>query len=177
MAQLRRDKDGEPVLLEIKAEFLADYLTAGGMALYCSSYVERVAVTSTKPAYSWHDNELNEEAGRDQREARTIESSFPDPVGHFWTRGCLWRTEWVAPGGLSIRVRGDKDPYTTSFALETDGTRKKADQLAGAMAGLYFDPTLVLTLLRYRGARLDWYTQETGSLGASNFGMTSASTT
>jgi hypothetical protein len=171
VARLKRDKDREPVLLEIKAEFLADYLTARGMALYCWSYVERVAVTSSKPAYSWPDNGLNEEAGRDQREARTTESRFPDPAGHFWTRGCLWRTEWVAPGSLSVRVRGDKEPHTTSFALESDGSRKEADQLAGAMSWLYFAPILVSTLLRHRGARLSWYTQETGSLGATNFGI------
>lgn len=62
VARLKRDKDDKSVLLEIQAEFLADYLAARGMALYCSSYLERVGVASTKPAYSWSDNGLKEEA-------------------------------------------------------------------------------------------------------------------
>lgn len=171
VARLKRDTEGDPVLLEIKAEFLADYLAARGMILYCSSYCERVSVSSSRPAYSWPDNELREATGRDQREAITTETSFPDSPGNFWTRGALWRTEWVATGGLSVRVRGDKDPHTTSFALKNDGTRTEADQLAGAMGWLYFEPTLVSTLLRHRGARLRWATQETGVLGATNSGI------
>jgi hypothetical protein len=34
VARLKRDKDDEPVFLEIKAEFLADYLAARGTALF-----------------------------------------------------------------------------------------------------------------------------------------------
>ena len=164
--RMKRDADGKPVLLEIRAEFLADYLAARGMALYCSSYWERVSVASAKPPYSWPDDTFRENESRDRREARTVDAEYPDPKGSFSTRGALWRTEWVEAGETSVRVRGDKDPHAPTFALENDGTRATGDQLTGAMSWLYFQPTVVSTLLRYRGARLHWYTQETGGLGA-----------
>lgn len=171
VVRLKRNDDGEPSLIEIKAEFLRDYLAARGMALYCSSYRERTAVTSNKPAYSWPGDRLDELKDRDQREAMTIDAEYPDPEDHFWTRGVLWRTEWVEPGTLSTRVRRDPDPHSTSFALKNDGTRVTADQLAGSMTWLYFEPAIVSALLRHRGARLRWATEETGSLGATRYGV------
>ena len=68
-----------------------------------------------------------------------------------------------------MRVRGDKDPHATTFALKNDGTRATGDQLDGVMSWLYFEPTLVSTLLRHRGAQLHWYSQETGGLGATSW--------
>jgi hypothetical protein len=168
VARLKRDADGEPVLLEIKAEFLSDYLVARGMALYCSSYRERISVAEAKPLYSWPSDTFRQEEKRDRREALTVGATYPDPAGTFWTRGALWRTEWVEAGKISVRVRGDKDPHTTSFALENDGTRATADQLNGTTSWLYFEPTLVSTLLRHRGACLHWHSQETGGLGATS---------
>lgn len=171
VARLKRDEKDSPVELEIKAEFLRDYLAARGMALYCSSYRERVAVAATKPIYSWPGDELKESHGRDQRECIIVDSEYPDPAGHFWMRGALWRTEWVEPGALSMRVRGDADPHTTSFALKADGTRAGAKELAGAMSWLYFDPAIVAALLRHRSAALRWATGETGVVGATAYGV------
>ena len=171
VVRLKRNDDGEPFLIEIKAEFLRDYLAARGMALYCSSYRERIAVTVNKPPYDWPDDRLADEQDRDRREAMTVETDYPDPDDHYWTRGALWRTEWVEPGTLSTRVRGDADPHTTTFAIENDGTRAAAEQLAGAMAWLYFEPTIASALLRHRSATLRWATEETGSLGATNHGV------
>lgn len=171
VARLRRKDNGDPVLLEMKTEFLADYLEARGMALYCSSYRERIAVSATSPPYTWPSHSFDEVAGRDTREARTVDANDPDPVGHFLTRGCLCRTEWVNPRGLSVRVRGDEDLHPTSFALKNDGTRVEGDQLEAAITWLYFKPTVVTTLLRHRSARLAWLTQETGMLGATNDGV------
>lgn len=171
VVRLKCNDDGEPAVIEIKAEFLRDYLAARGMALYCSSYRERIAVTADKPAYGWTDDRRAEESGRDRYEAITVEADYPDPDDHCWTRGALWRTEWVEPGTLSTRVRGDADPHTTTFALKNDGTRATADQLAGAMSWLFFAPTIVSALLRHRSAKLRWATEETGSLGATGHGV------
>ena len=151
---MKRDGDRRPILLEIKAEFLADYLAARDLALYASSYWECISVTAAKPPYSWPDDMFREEDNRDRREARILDAEYPDPEGSFWTRGALWRTEWVEPGTDSVRVRGDKDAHVATFTLKNDGARANGDQLAGVMSWLYFEPTLVLTLLRYRGARL-----------------------
>ena len=43
VARLRRDADGHPVLIEIKAEYLSDYLSARGMSLYLAHYRKRRA--------------------------------------------------------------------------------------------------------------------------------------
>lgn len=169
--RMKHDAQGEPVLLEIKAEFLADYLAARGMALYCSSYRERISVAAAKPPYIWPDDMFREEENRDRREAVTVDATYPNPEGSFWTRGALWRTEWVEGGEDSVRVRGDKDRHVATFVLKNDGTRASGDQLAGVMSWLYFEPTLVSTLLRHRGAQLYWYSQETGSLGATRWSV------
>lgn len=171
VARLKRDETLRPSLLEMKSEFLRDYLAARGMALYCSSYRERVTVTATKPAYSWKDGQLNECSGRDCRECIIIDAEYPHPPGHFWMRGALWRTEWVEAGTLSTRVRGDADTYTTNFALRNDGTRATAAELNAATSWLYFKPTIVGALLRHRGAKLRWATCETGALGATAHGV------
>ncbi|CAN1577560.1 hypothetical protein MCELHM10_04158 [Paracoccaceae bacterium] len=171
VARLKRDESASPILLEIKAEFLGDYLAARRMALYCSSYRERVAVTAVKPLYSWKDDQMQEDSGRDCRECIMVETKHPDPLGHFWMRGALWRTEWVEPGTLSTRVRGDVDPHTTNFALENDGTRVTAAALIGKTSWLYFAPTIAAALMRHRGAKLRWATGETGLLGATAYGV------
>jgi hypothetical protein len=171
VVRLRRNDSGDPVLLEIKAEFLADYLSARGMSLYCSSYRERVAVTAKRFAFGWPEDRFDEAHGRDRREGRISDSIYPDPVGNFVTLGALWRTEWVDAGPRSIRVRGDEVSYAATFCLTPDGTRRTPDQLAGVTSWLYFEPALVATLLRHRGAQLGWYSAETGSLGATGFGI------
>ncbi|URW75882.1 hypothetical protein M9980_01210 [Sphingomonas donggukensis] len=171
VVRLKHDETGKPRLVEIRPEFLGDYLAARDMALYCSSYHERVQVTATKPKFTWSKDHYQQASGRDRREGIITEADYPDPDEHFWTRGALWRTEWVEAGTLSTRVRGDDDPYTTTFALKNDGTRATAAQLSGAMSWLYFEPAVVATLLRHRSARLHWFSQETGSLGATNFGV------
>lgn len=167
VARLKRDAEDRPILLEIRPEFLGDYLSARGMALYCSSYHQRTATTIDKPVYSWPGDAFAEVRGRDEREGRTGPGRWPTPSDQYRTMGAMWRTEWVQPSGLSTRIRGDKDPHTTSFILESDGTRRSGDGLAGVSTWLYFDPTVVSTLMRHRGASLHWYSAETGGLGAS----------
>lgn len=171
VVRLHRDEDGDPCLFEIRSEFLRDYLAARDMALYCSSYHERIMVSARKPILSWVEGRFSEELARDSRQGIITDAEYPYPSGHFWTRGALWRTEWVEAGALSTRVRGDADPHTTTFALANDGTRLAATSLAGAMNWLYFEPSLVATLLRHRGAKLRWHSQETGSLGATSLGV------
>jgi len=124
-----------------------------------------------KPAFNWANDQFDEESARDVREGVILTSSAPDPLEHFWTQGALWRTEWVEPGLLSTRVRRDHDPHTTTFILQNDGTRADSSQLSASMAWLYFDPTLVKSLLRHRGGRLGWFTRDTGSMGATSHGV------
>jgi len=172
VARLKRDAEGSPVLLEIRAEMLSDYLAARGMALYLSSYHERSAYFAEKPPYSWADMPREWSAGRDSRELYITDADFPpDPSFHFRGLGALWRTEWFEPGKQSIRVRGDPEPDDVSFAVGTDGDRKTAAQCIGAMTYLAFKPTLVPALLHFRSGRLGWYSRDTGGIAAADTGI------
>lgn len=165
VVRLTKDAEGKPTLIEIRKEFLCDYLSARGMDLYCSSYRERTMVTTTEPAYSFDDRPLQTHEG-ETRETVSSSGSYPDPIGSFITRGALWRTEWVQGGSVSLRVRGDKEVHTATFTLESNGGRVSGPSLAGARSWVYFDPAVAGALLRRRGSKLYWYSNETGALGA-----------
>ncbi|MDP1027761.1 hypothetical protein Q5H91_11090 [Sphingomonas sp. KR1UV-12] len=171
-ARLKRGEEGRPVLLEIRAEMLSDYLAARGMALFVSGYHERAAYFEAKPPYEWADEHRQVEAGRDSREAYVTEAEFPpEPRYRFRALGALWRTEWWQPGTRSTRVRGDSEPGEATFAAGPSGERKTAEQCVGAMTYLAFQPSLVPALLRYRGGSLGWYSRETGGLAGADTGM------
>ena len=53
VARIKRDKDGRPYILEIRAEHLRDYLCARGMGLYLTSYRERVVTMGSEPDFTW----------------------------------------------------------------------------------------------------------------------------
>lgn len=68
-ARLSTGVDGSPVLLEVKAEFLKDYLAARQMALYVSSYRRRVEVREDASDINWGE-ESRQENGLDRWEGR-----------------------------------------------------------------------------------------------------------
>lgn len=161
VVRLSRDANGEPVLLEIRAEFLFDYLSARGMALYVSSYHQRTAKLAGAPAWAWPGNEFKEQGEREHRDGWVQAKPNGAKV-----MGALWRTEWVRPAGVSLRVRGDRDPEPPTFFADAGGDRKPPETLRGARDWLYFKPELALALARHRGARLGWYSRDTGAIGA-----------
>lgn len=55
IARLRRDDAGKPVLLEVRAEHLKDYLCARGMGLYVTSYHSRTTVVEDASFVDWKD--------------------------------------------------------------------------------------------------------------------------
>ncbi len=171
VVRLERDVNRKPVKIEMRAEHLRDYLAARGMALYCSSYHERVMVSSVRPPLPWAEGHFEDATGYNSREGIIKKAEYPHPNDHFWSRGALWRTEWVMAGAISTRVRGDADPHISSFALANDGTRVPAIALGKSIDWLYFAPTVVLPLLRHRGAQLGWFSLETGLLGATKYGV------
>lgn len=52
--------------------------------------------------------------------------------------------------------------------MANDGTRVSATTPGKPIGWLCFVPTVVLPLMGHRGARLHWFSQETGSLGATS---------
>lgn len=73
VARLHRKDDGNPFLLEFRAEHLKDYLCARNMALYITSYRNRDIVTNDNGYINWKDNPFCESEGGDRWEGRVSE--------------------------------------------------------------------------------------------------------
>lgn len=82
-------------------------------------------------------------------------------------QGELWRNEWVNPGDLSQRIRGDKLPPTVFFITDSSGTRESKETLERHRRWLWFRPGAIMTLSHRRGGSLGWYTRDTGYVGCS----------
>ncbi len=164
VARISRDQSGKPELLEIRKEYLVDYLAARNMDLYCSSYYERRWCTETRPDFTFESEEIRID-GPETRETYIRAGRYPFPEDSFVIFGALWRTEWVLSGDVSLRVRGDPEPANASFVIDVDGNRATAKEFPH-MAYLYFDPAVANSLLRHRGSKFGWYTGETGGIGA-----------
>jgi hypothetical protein len=67
---VRHPDDGRPYLLEVKAEYLRDYLCARNMALYITSYRNREEIVEDASHITWEDNLKSEIAGGDRWEGR-----------------------------------------------------------------------------------------------------------
>lgn len=72
VVRLKVTEDNEPVLLEIKAQYLKDYLCARDMALYMTSYYSRDLITADASAISWKDGCASNEDTSDRWEGRVI---------------------------------------------------------------------------------------------------------
>jgi len=80
--------------------------------------------------------------------------------------GAFWRDEWIEPAQTSPRVRHDHVASTVSFIVDGAGRRQNADELDFDEVGkwLWFSPTVMPAFLERRGAKMVWYTLETGGL-------------
>ncbi|MFS8036348.1 hypothetical protein ACI7BZ_05150 [Xanthobacter sp. AM11] len=70
VAKLKRDQDGRPSSLEVRAEFLRDYLAARHMALRIVWYRERIATTHEANFISWPEGNISEETAEERFEGR-----------------------------------------------------------------------------------------------------------
>ena len=166
VVRLGRDPEGKPCRMEIRAEFLSDYLTARGSLLFLSSYHERRSEPEALPPFTWPKASEIIKTGRD-----TLERRLEVRRGRDWVSGALWRTEWFEPAPLSPRIRGDQDPAPTTFILDNQGSRRTPNQLHGAQTWLYFRPELALALSRHRGFALHWGAEQIGGMGATGDGV------
>jgi len=70
VARLRRDSEGQPILVEVRAEYLKDYLRAREMALYVNSYRSRVLVVPSETEVDWKDAPPREKSRLDRWQGR-----------------------------------------------------------------------------------------------------------
>lgn len=73
VAKLERDKKGSPIMLQIKNQFLKDYLCAKGCGLYITSYFSRNGIFDNKSVLSWTEDTKNNQEGKDFWECRVLE--------------------------------------------------------------------------------------------------------
>lgn len=73
VVRLTHDADGAPQLMEIRAGHLRDYLAARSMALYMTSYRQRVVVLDNHENISWKESFVSEKNETDRWEGRCIE--------------------------------------------------------------------------------------------------------
>lgn len=73
VAKLERNQEGSPILLQIKNQFLKDYLCARECGLYVTSYFSRDKIYEPPSVLSWKESSKNEKEGRDFWECRTLE--------------------------------------------------------------------------------------------------------
>lgn len=78
--------------------------------------------------------------------------------------GEFWREEWLNHNDISTRVRGDNPTIYPFFKIETDGEEISTDQLNNEDIGrwLYFRNDVISSLLKNRGFKLEWCTDQTG---------------
>jgi hypothetical protein len=72
VAKLSKRADGDPDLLEVRASHLRDYLCARGMALYVTSYWDRVEVIESASHIAWPENPVRELRDNDRWEGRVL---------------------------------------------------------------------------------------------------------
>jgi hypothetical protein len=73
VARLRRNEEGKPVLLEMRAEHLRDFLCAREMFLYVTTYRQRRAVTDDASIVDWEEGHVKEVDETSRWEGRVIE--------------------------------------------------------------------------------------------------------
>lgn len=85
----------------------------------------------------------------------------------FRIHGELWRNEWIEPGKVSPRIRGDELPPTVFFITDETGAQESRDTLRDGGRWLWFKPDVIMALAHRRGGSLSWYTRDTGQVRCS----------
>ncbi|NMY07245.1 hypothetical protein HBO38_02110 [Pseudomonas veronii] len=86
------DSDGRYRLIEIKREFLIDYLAARGLALRLSYYRQRVENVATVEGTNY-EGLVNHQSERDHGRFELLMRSLNDVYGGSWASFRVWRTD------------------------------------------------------------------------------------
>jgi hypothetical protein len=109
VAKLSKRADGSPSLLEVRASHLRDYLCARGMALYVTSYRDRVEVVEDASHIAWPENPVRQIKANDRWEGRVY------PIHE----GGMFYGEKTAVLHIA-RTDVDQDEDVPVFGLPTD---------------------------------------------------------
>lgn len=214
VARQKANEKGEIILIEVRTEYLRDYLAARNAALRLYYYRLRLAILERDPEFDWPKNHYPIFETHDKCKVRcyNIDSrgDFPeislamfqarrtdvDPeedIPHFssddedavdvrsWqsvrrgrglrfrVSGEMWRGEWIEPAKKPYRILGEPNE---SLYVHVDASGEKIDLSTlvndDSARYLWFKPEVIRALLSKRGARMKWYTKDTGEISASS---------
>ena len=214
VARQQTNEEGEPTLIEIRAEYLKDYLAARNATLRIYYHCFRVAVLENDPGFDWPDNHYLVKEIHNQCRVRCYEvDSFGDIPEATWTifqarrtdvdpeedipnfsgrdedsidvktwqgirkgkgrrfrvSGEMWRGEWIEPVDGPCHILGTEPQEPLFVYVEASDKMVEISQLVhdDSARYLWFNPEVVNALLAKRGARLKWYTKDTGCISPS----------
>ena len=175
VARLTTNANGEPQRLEIKNEFLKDYLCARQMALYVSIYRERTMLFDKVPDLGWRNRRSNEKfedgewqglcRGVTKRGLPVIDNANGVEIVAEMVRSELWKNELIRPGSESTRVRGDEPEHVPSFKIDASGKSVPSNELKDGMYFLCFTPKVADVLWESKNRYLEWHTPQSGVIG------------
>lgn len=105
----RRGDDGQVIAIEMKSEYLKDYLAVRGLALRLITYRQRTAILQDKSFITWGEDVINEETEIDRLSCRTYEV---DAEGCIPDRSVSWFQSW--------RTDVDEEEDVPVFGEEND---------------------------------------------------------
>jgi hypothetical protein len=123
VARLERDNEGSPILLEIHASHLRDYLCARSMALFVSSYLSRTAVVADASSFTWDPNPLQEATERDRWQGGAYaihEGGMPYGESVFVMHSA-WKDEFAEGDIPKLGVPTDDSIISESWSRENSG--------------------------------------------------------
>ena len=114
----RRDGAGKIVAIEIRNEFLRDYLAARGLALRVAYYRQRMAVLAEQPTFSWPSGRIEDRKPHDRFETRIFEvDETGGPFGAGVAVLHAWRTD--VNSEEDVPVFGPENDSNTDFRSTT----------------------------------------------------------
>lgn len=213
VVRLTKGEEGEVTFVEIRAEYLKDYLAARQSALRLYYFRQRQAIMPEDPAFDWPEDHslVSEQHYRCEVRCDEIDSSGDFP-GASWAMfkawrtdvdpdedvpdfsqdveentaseseegvrggkglryrvtGELWRGEWIEPSDNSCRIGHSEPDEVIMVTLDGGGAKVDLSTLKYEEVGkyLWFRPEVIPALLAQRGAKLTWYTGDTGGVSA-----------
>lgn len=133
VAKLSRNDAGEPVLLEVRPEYLRDYLKARGMYLLVSSYQSRQQVVASTSHITWSSDLLEEMTDREKWEG--LRQAIHEGGSHYGSSTAVFhasRTDIDADDHLPVLgFPNDDSVVSRSWTVKHQG--KKLYTLRGSL--------------------------------------------
>jgi hypothetical protein len=134
VARLHRNTVGNPILLDVRAEHLKDYLCARNMGLYITSYFSRDFIVDDASFISWKDGSQSDIKEHDRWEGKIIEiHEGGHPYGGKITVFHVSRTDVNESDDLPDITATPTDENTASSSWEQEFTGRKLFRVLGEL--------------------------------------------